>query len=173
MRDSANPNPYIPTHPWQIDRPKCLVMACSDGRLQAAVDEFLEHVMRVRHYDRLYLPGGPGALVSSGVEMVRPTLCRRELQFLVDVHEVEHAILLFHGPAEGGPDEAVCADYRRKLVGASVAEIRTRQERDAQELIAQEIKTNHPLRIDVFRCEVRADGAIAFISLAAADVPPR
>ncbi len=157
---------YIPTHPWQRERPRCLVVACSDGRLQAAVDEFLDHVLRVRHYDRLYLPGGPGALVSSGVELVRPTLCRQELRFLIDVHEVEHAILLFHGPAEGGPDAAICADYRRKLGGASAAEIRARQERDALEIIAQEIGTRHRPRVDIFRCEVRSDGAIAFVSLA-------
>jgi len=100
--------------PWDPERPRVLVAACSDGRLQEATDKFLDRALGVRQYDRLYVPGGGGGLASSGAHFLRARELRRECQFLVEAHGVEHLILLFHGPAPGGPAEAVCADYRRK-----------------------------------------------------------
>ena len=41
---------------WEPDRPRILVAACSDGRLQEATDAFLARALGVRQYDRLYLP---------------------------------------------------------------------------------------------------------------------
>jgi hypothetical protein len=41
---------------WSPDRPNTLVIACSDGRLQEATDEFLAHPLQVTSYDRFYGP---------------------------------------------------------------------------------------------------------------------
>ena len=106
---------FISQNPWSVNRPHVLVVACSDGRLQRGVDEFLSHELAVVDYDRLYLPGGPGALASSGIEHMRSERHRREFLFLLEAHEIEKVILLFHGPAEDGPELALCADYMRAM----------------------------------------------------------
>src|SRR4026209_2489832 len=56
---------------WLPDRPSTLVIACSDGRLQEATDEFLAHHLQVTRYDRFYVPGGAGALAASGRDFLR------------------------------------------------------------------------------------------------------
>src|SRR5205085_10772100 len=53
---------------WSHSRPNALVVACSDGRLQEATDEFLAREFRITRYDRFYVPGGAGALASSSVD---------------------------------------------------------------------------------------------------------
>lgn len=100
----------VRTPRWVPDRPRTLVVACSDGRLQKGVDDFLHHRFGLTDYDRLYVPGGAGALAASGMEFSRATRFRRECSFLIEAHQVERLILLFHGPSENGPPETVCAD---------------------------------------------------------------
>jgi hypothetical protein len=56
---------------WTPARPNALVVACSDGRLQEATDAFLEREFKITRYDRFYVPGGGGALASSGADPVR------------------------------------------------------------------------------------------------------
>jgi hypothetical protein len=119
---------------WLPDRPNTLVIACSDGRLQEATDELLTHHLQVTRYDRFYVPGGAGALAASGRDFLRAQQIRRECRYLVELHAVRHIVMLFHGPTRDGPLGAACADYRRKLPWASVAELRARQEQDAEEL---------------------------------------
>ncbi len=51
---------------WSADRPHTLVIACSDGRLQEQTDEFLHRQLGLSGFDRFYVPGGGGALASSG-----------------------------------------------------------------------------------------------------------
>src|SRR5512132_2639198 len=97
---------------WLADRPSTLVIACSDGRLQEATDEFLARRLRVTRYDRFYVPGGAGALAASGRDFLRAEQMRRECRYLVDLHRVERIVLLFHGPTADGALEAACADYR-------------------------------------------------------------
>ena len=121
---------------WLPDRPSTLVVACSDGRLQEATDEFLGHHLQVTRYDRFYVPGGGGALSASGRDFLRAQQLRRECRYLVELHAVRHIVLLFHGPSADGPIIAACADYRRKLPWASVAELRRRPEQDAEMLLA-------------------------------------
>ena len=52
---------YVSERRWSEERPRVLVVACSDGRLQEAVDDFLQNHLGILDYDRLYAPGGPGA----------------------------------------------------------------------------------------------------------------
>src|SRR5918998_448510 len=86
-------------HQWNPARPRILVVACSDGRLQEETDLFLDGALGVTHYDRLYLPGGAGALSASGRDFVRAQQMRHECRYLVDAHGVEDLVMLFHGPA--------------------------------------------------------------------------
>jgi len=81
---------------------------------------------------------------------------------------VKQIVLLFHGPARDGPDEAVCADYRRKLPWAAPDVLSQRQARDAIELIQLRAEWAAEASITMFRCEVGSGNVIAFRPLDAA-----
>ena len=151
---------------WLPERPSTLVIACSDGRLQEATDEFLAHHLQVTRYDRFYVPGGAGALAASGRDFLRAQHIRRECRYLVELHAVGHIVMLFHGPTADGPLAAACADYRRKLPWASVATLRGRQEQDAQELRGRSEEWAGAASISMYRCEVDDRGAVRFADLA-------
>ncbi|RYX84562.1 hypothetical protein EON83_09430 [bacterium] len=155
--------PYVCRNVWSDVRPRILVVDCSDGRLQENVDEFLNS-RGIQHYDRLFIPGGPGALASSGFELLRLDQIRRESKFLVEAHKIEEVFLIFHGAADGGPAHACCADSKRKLPGISSDEINSTQKEDVAELLrlfAWPINLN----LHVYRAEVGADNRVRFISL--------
>jgi hypothetical protein len=151
---------------WLPDRPSTLVIACSDGRLQEATDDFLGRHLEVTRYDRFYVPGGAGALAPSGRDFLRAQQIRRECRYLIELHGVRHVVLLFHGPTMDGPPAAACADYRRKLPWASVAELRARQEQDAEELRRTREEWAGSATVETYRCEVDGRGTIGFVDLA-------
>jgi hypothetical protein len=130
--------------------------------LQEATDEFLARELEITSYDRFYIPGGGGALAASGRDFIRSHQLRYECRYLIELHGVQRVILLFHGPAAGGPPEAACADYRRKLPWASIEVIRARQERDARELLERRQEWAAETTISVFRAEVGAGKGITF-----------
>ena len=150
--------------PWSAGRPETMVVACSDGRLQVEIDAFLSAHAGIVNYDRFYVPGGAGALASSGFDFIRSHDYRGQCRVLVDAHGTRHAILLFHGPAPGGPDDAVCLHYRRKFPTCSADEIRAQQDRDAGELLAWGLSPG--VALSVYRCEVKPDGRVQVVSLA-------
>lgn len=142
------------------------MIACSDGRLQENIDDFLANHLGLTFYDRLYAPGGPGALATGGFEFLRSDQFRRECAFLIAAHRVETVILLFHGPSPDGPDEATCADYRRKLPRLSSDEIRDLHECDAAELLRAAFDDGERrVAVRVFRAEVTADAHVRFVDL--------
>jgi hypothetical protein len=151
--------------PWDPERPRVLVAACSDGRLQEATDKFLDRALGVRQYDRLYVPGGGGGLASSGAHFLRARELRRECQFLVEAHGVEHLILLFHGPAPGGPAEAVCADYRRKHPWYRPDQVRAQQDTDVRDLLNRRDEFGGGARLSAYRIEVTAAGDLSVATL--------
>lgn len=150
---------------WTPDRPHTLVVACSDGRLQEQTDEFLNTRLGLKGFDRFYVPGGGGALTSSGRDFVRAQDLRRECAYLIQLHEIARVILLFHGPSENGPAEAVCADYRRKLPYATPPYVAERQKMDAMELIDIRATWAHHADVSAYRCEVHKGGDITFAEL--------
>lgn len=155
---------YTAHKPWSPARPHTLVIACSDGRLQENVDEFLQNHLSIIHYDRMYVPGGPGALVGSGFEFVRPEQIRSECTFLMEAHQIEQVILLFHGASDDGLDEACCADYKRKFPHHNPAQINAQHEADVPELLRL-FSWPHGLRIHIYRAEVLPDGSVRFVNL--------
>ena len=154
---------------WDSTRPQILVVACSDGRLQEPTDEFLAYSLGVRHYDRLYVAGGGGALSPSGKDFLRAQQLRRECRFLVEAHGVDEIILLFHGPATNGPADAMCADYRRKLPQLPVSSLRDQQQRDAHDLMTRRDEWAGSARVRIYRCETTADGGLEFVPLEGAE----
>ncbi len=150
---------------WTADRPHTLVVACSDGRLQEQTDEFLHQELGLAGFDRFYVPGGGGALTSSGRDFIRAKQLRRECAYLIELHEVERVILLFHGPSDYGPADAVCADYRRKLPWASPALLNDRQRVDALELIEIRSEWAGKSEVHAYRCEVGGSCEVTFTPL--------
>ncbi len=150
---------------WTATRPNALVVACSDGRLQEATDAFLAREFQITRYDRFYVPGGGGALASSGTDVVRAQQMCAECRYLVELHAVKRVILLFHGPATSGRIEAACADYRRKLPWAPVAELRERQELDARDLLGRRREWAADAAVLLYRCEVDSAGGLTFVNL--------
>lgn len=150
---------------WTEDRPHTLVVACSDGRLQEQTDDFLHRRLGLAGFDRFYVPGGGGALASSGRDFIRAQQLRKECAYLIELHEVSRVILLFHGPADTGPAHAVCADYRRKLAWASPAIIADRQRIDALELIEIRGTWAGEAEVSAYRCEVDENRDVRFTTL--------
>jgi len=151
--------------PWTAARPRVLVVACSDGRLQEATDAFLRDALDVHRYDRLYVPGGGGALSAARGEFMRSHEFRRECRFLVDAHLVEHLVLLFHGPADDGPSEAVCADYRRLQNWAPASQVRVQQAADVRDLLVRRDEFARSARLSIYRFEVTARRTLEVVTL--------
>jgi len=153
---------FTPGRDWRTERPHTLVVACSDGRLQVQIDEFLREGLGVQEYDRLYLPGGPGALATSGDEFARSERATSELTFLLDAHKIESVLLLFHGPGPGGPRGSVCADYARKLRHDDPAKVRQQQEADAGEVLRR-VFAFRKVEVRALFCDVREDLALDIV----------
>jgi hypothetical protein len=157
---------FVSKNVWQAARPRIMIVACSDGRYQLSLDEFLNNHLGVTHYDRLYAPGGPGALASSTLSYFRGEQFRQESVFLVEAHSLEEIIFIFHGPMQqDGPEDAMCADYRRKMYGANTQEIYRQQEADLQEAVKAVMKANNEIQVSAYRAEVRADMRVQFVPL--------
>jgi hypothetical protein len=154
-----------PSPRWTPARPNALVVACSDGRLQEATDTFLAREFKITRYDRFYVPGGGGALTSSGTDPERAQRMCAECKYLVDLHAVRRVIVLFHGPSADGRIEAMCADYRRKLPWASLEDLRARQEADAADLLGRRREWASEAGVLIYRCEVDAAGSLVFVNL--------
>jgi len=157
--------PYTSGVPWRQIRPTTLVVACSDGRFHLQLDEFLHEKLKLERYDRLYLPGGPGALADSGLEFHRIDVCRGEFRFLLDAHSIEEVILLPHGGSEDGPEIAMCADYTRKFPGRPTADLRAQQVADVGEVAGRIRGWSQKVRISAYRAEVTADGHVSFVPI--------
>ncbi len=158
---------YISQAPWSSERPHVLVVACSDGRLQRNLDDFLNHHLGIRNYDRMYMPGGPGALAASGDEPQRTEQMRSQGLFLIEAHVIQDLLLVFHGAAANGdswdgPTEACCADYKRKLPELNIEQINAQHEADYLDILHRINSTYPQVRVRGFRAEVIADGRVRF-----------
>ena len=117
-------------------------------------------------YDRMYVPGGPGALASSSLSYFRGDQFRQDTAFLIERHNIQRMVFVFHGPSlDGGPPEAVCADYDRKMPYARPEEIHAQHEKDLQEILRGMRRENPGLSIEIFRAEVRRDHCVEFMPL--------
>ncbi len=162
----TNPElPYLSPIAWSNERPDALVVCCSDGRFKQVIDQFLHDRFDITRYDRLYAPGGPGAMATSGCEYTRADMFRRECAFLVKAHQTKRIILLFHGATPDGPEYAVCAHYRRLFSRMTPAEINAQQVADLQEVIRIIAYDSPQIELHAVRAEVRSDEKVQFVSI--------
>ncbi len=111
----------------------------------------------------MYVPGGVGALAPSGAEFTRAHQYHRECRFLIEAHQLDTVVLLFHGPSSDGPSDALCGDYRRKFPRASAGDIRRAQDQDLGDVLR--LTAWQTVRVVAVRYEVTQDGDIRFITL--------
>jgi hypothetical protein len=149
--------------PWSVTRPNVLVVACSDGRLQESLDDFLNNRLGIRDYDRLFVPGGAGALAPGGHEYARAEHFRKEVLFLVHAHGTTELILIAHGAAADGPPKATCAHYRRLMPDASLQAVRQQQVDDIRDFLFTSHHDLAGIQVIAYRAEVTADHAVAYV----------
>jgi hypothetical protein len=86
---------YDATERWHPERIGALALYCSDGRWGDAFDEFCHKHLDIPRYDRWAVPGGPAWLVShDDSPLLRAA--RNQIDFLVQVHELELIVLITH-----------------------------------------------------------------------------
>lgn len=151
---------YLAPRPWKDCQYEALVVACSDGRFNEFIDEFLRDELGISCYDRLYVPGGGGALARGGAEFLRVQRIHAECRFLIEAHAIKRAVLLFHGPGADGPAEALCGDYLRRLPTSTAEAIRLQQERDAREVLRAGLGPD--VGLELYRCEVTKNSDVHF-----------
>lgn len=151
---------YVSRIAWTSERPAALVVACSDGRMRANLDDFLNNHLGITTYDRLYLPGGPGGLAGGGAEFIRASQMLNECRFLLEAHGTSEVILVFHGATEDGPDEAVCADYSRKH--GDRRRVPEMQDIDLKELLRNAFAGPSAPSVRAFRANVDGAGNVRF-----------
>ncbi|MFG0331670.1 MAG: carbonic anhydrase [Phycisphaerales bacterium] len=93
---------------------------CSDGRFGEACDDFIMNGLGLPRYDRIALPGGPGALAGHPEARLEHDSVADELRFLVEAHKLDRVVLISHHQ---------CAFYSHVLK-TPVEEIEARQRAD-------------------------------------------
>jgi hypothetical protein len=87
---------YFCTESWHSERIGAVALYCSDGRWGEAFDEFCHRHLQIPRYDRLAVAGGPAWLTCEDVATGSVETARKQLDFLVRVHELERFVLITH-----------------------------------------------------------------------------
>ncbi|MBX3111767.1 MAG: hypothetical protein KF857_07130 [Fimbriimonadaceae bacterium] len=137
--------------PYQPERIHAAAMYCSDGRVGAQFDDFLDNGLLLPRYDRLTLPGGPSCLAGYPELTVAEKGIVEELQFLVDVHELKRVVLIAH---QG------CAFYSSRL-GLAEPRMELVQRADLVRAAAYIYRVSRIPTIDAYFAR-NTDGTISF-----------
>ena len=97
---------YESSHPYDPARIRAAAIYCSDGRVGAHFDDFVQNGLSLPRYDRLALPGGPACLAGHTEAHLEEQGVVDELKFLVDVHGLTRVVLIAH---------EACAFYGQRL----------------------------------------------------------
>jgi hypothetical protein len=143
---------YTSSAPFEAQRVHAVAIYCSDGRFGDAVDEFLHRHLGLPNYDRLAIAGGPAWLTyRSSVGLLQYGFVREQLDFLVQFHQLQRAILIAHHG---------CAHYLRRLAGDADSALPI-QIQDLHEA-AEVLRGWHPtLQIETYLARV-VDGRVQF-----------
>jgi hypothetical protein len=145
MSDSADtPSRWVSSIPFEQQRIGAVAIYCSDGRYNEQFDEFLHGRLGLPRYDRLTIPGGPGALAGHFAAHREEEALVDQLRFLIEAHALERVVLIAH---------AGCGFYLKKLMVRADA-IRAKQEEDLAHAAA---------RVSSISTRVRVEGYIASV----------
>lgn len=145
------PNLFESGVEFGAERIAAIAVYCSDGRWNQHFDDFLTNGTNLSHYDRLTIPGGPGALADQPGVKATDRGALKELEFLVRAHELDRVILMQH---------VECA-YYISILGIDPDAMEAKQSADLI-AAAQNIRevTGVP-RIDAYITKV-AGGSVSF-----------
>jgi hypothetical protein len=88
---------YTSNEVWNPQRIGAVAIYCSDGRWGDAFDEFCHRALHIPRYDRFAVPGGPAWFTRQQARSSGPYFAAREqLDFLVQVHQLERIVLVGH-----------------------------------------------------------------------------
>ena len=108
---------FVSKVPWSADRPRVLVVCCSDGRFHGRITDFVDHEVSYRA-DLIALPGGPAVVDPWNSSFDEARVFAASLSLFEAHHELTEAWLLAH---EG------CSYYRLRHPTATPAELEARQ----------------------------------------------
>ncbi len=91
---------------FESERVHAAAVYCSDGRFGDHCDEFLHHHLNLPNYDRVAVPGGPGAFAGHQMGALSARGLERDIGFLIEAHSLRRVILIAH---------AGCAFYIHRL----------------------------------------------------------
>ena len=80
---------------WNPERPKTLVICCSDGRWHAQVEDFLD-ARAAKRADMCVLPGGPAAFSLWGAGFDESHTLEKNFKFLAKHHDLDSVWLIAH-----------------------------------------------------------------------------
>lgn len=127
---------FAPT-PWNPDRPRTLVICCSDGRWHAQVEDFLD-LKAARRADMCVLPGGPAAFSLWGAGFDESQVLEKNFKFLAKHHDLESVWLIAH---------AGCAYYSTKYPYRDPGQMIHRQLEDLEHAKVTISRWQHGLQI--------------------------
>src|SRR5271154_3889390 len=87
---------YENSLPYERARIHAAAIYCSDGRVGEHFDDFLQNGLNLPRYDRIALPGGPVCLAGHAHGHLEQQGVVDELNFLVQVHELQRIVLIAH-----------------------------------------------------------------------------
>ncbi len=111
---------FVSQVPWSPDRPRVLVVCCSDGRFHGPITDFVDHEVSDRA-DLIALPGGPAVIDPWSSSFDEARVFAASLALFEAHHALTEAWLLAH---EG------CSYYRLRHPAATPAELEARQVAD-------------------------------------------
>ncbi len=82
--------------PVCTDPLRTVAVYCSDGRFGDQIDDLLHRGLKLAHFDRLVVPGGPACLAGHPSCFFEAQSAQRQLQFLVETHHLQHVVLIAH-----------------------------------------------------------------------------
>lgn len=157
----ASAEPFVASARWSPDRPRTLVVCCSDGRWHAAMMEFVRREVD-DHADLYAVPGGPAVFDPWSSSFDEARALESSLRLFAEHHDL-HAIWLI---AHDG-----CAHYKVRHPSDDEARIQERQEVDLRTARAM-LRSRFP-RLDVRMIHAAREGErIAFHTLPPSDAVP-
>jgi len=108
---------FVSNVPWDAERPRALVVCCSDGRFHASIIDFVDHEISDRA-DLMALPGGPAVVDPWNSSFDEARVFLASLALFEAHHDLQEAWLIAH---EG------CSYYKLKHPASTPAELEARQ----------------------------------------------
>jgi hypothetical protein len=129
--------PFVAKTPWSDQRPRALVVYCSDGRWHAQVEEFI-CAQDCQRADLYAVPGGPAAFNLWGASFDENRVAEQTLRFLREHHQLETVWLIAHQD---------CAYYRMRYGTFDPASTTSRQFEDLERAREAIVRFGRPLQV--------------------------